>query len=49
MSSSNGKGYPRGLKGNEISEFARIASIADSYEAQISKRSYPRRYSSIMP
>ncbi|PKL41279.1 MAG: hypothetical protein CVV44_01195 [Spirochaetae bacterium HGW-Spirochaetae-1] len=39
----DGKGYPRGLKGNEISEFARIASIADSYEAQISKRSYRQR------
>ncbi len=36
----DGKGYPRGLKGNEIDEFARIASIADSYEAQISDRSY---------
>lgn len=36
----DGKGYPRGLKGKEIDEFARIASIADSYEAQISSRSY---------
>jgi len=36
----DGKGYPRGLKGNEIDEFARIAAIADSYEAQISTRSY---------
>lgn len=36
----DGKGYPRGLKGNEISEFARIIAIADSYEAQISDRSY---------
>lgn len=39
----DGKGYPRGLKGNEISEFARIAAIADSYEAQISKRSYRQK------
>ena len=39
----DGKGYPRGLKGSEISEFARIASIADSYEAQISKRSYRQK------
>lgn len=39
----DGKGYPRGLKGNEIDEFARIASIADSYEAQISNRSYKNR------
>lgn len=36
----DGKGYPRGLKGNEISEFAKIAAIVDSYEAQIQKRSY---------
>lgn len=36
----DGKGYPRGLKGNEISEFARIAMISDSYEALLEKRSY---------
>lgn len=36
----DGKGYPRGLKGKEIEEYARIASIADSYESQISNRSY---------
>ncbi|MCP4130298.1 MAG: HD-GYP domain-containing protein [bacterium] len=36
----DGKGYPRGLKGNAINEYARIAAIADSYEAQISNRSY---------
>jgi len=36
----DGKGYPRGLKGKDINEYARIASIADSYEAQTSKRSY---------
>ncbi|HOP64061.1 MAG TPA: HD domain-containing phosphohydrolase [Spirochaetota bacterium] len=36
----DGKGYPRGLKGKEIDEYARIAAIADSYEAQISNRSY---------
>lgn len=36
----DGKGYPKGLKGTEISEQARIASIADNYEALIEKRSY---------
>jgi HD-GYP domain-containing protein (c-di-GMP phosphodiesterase class II) len=36
----DGKGYPRGLKGKEIDEYARIASIADSFESQTSKRSY---------
>jgi HD-GYP domain-containing protein (c-di-GMP phosphodiesterase class II) len=39
----DGKGYPRGLRGNDIDEFARIAAIADSYEAQISNRSYRKR------
>jgi len=39
----NGKGYPRGLRGNEISEFGRIAAIADSYEAQVSLRSYRKK------
>ncbi len=39
----DGKGYPRGLRGNDIDEFARIAAIADSYEAQISNRSYRKK------
>ena len=39
----DGQGYPRGLKGNEISEFANIVSIADCYEAQISNRSYKKK------
>ncbi len=41
----DGNGYPRGLKGNQIDEYARIASIADSYEAQISNRSYREKQS----
>ncbi len=36
----DGSGYPRGLKGKDIDEYARIASIADSYEAQTAKRTY---------
>ncbi len=36
----DGKGYPRGLSGKSIEEYARIASIADGYESQISNRSY---------
>jgi HD-GYP domain-containing protein (c-di-GMP phosphodiesterase class II) len=40
----DGSGYPRGLKGNMIDEYARIASIADSYEAQIVNRSYRKKH-----
>jgi len=36
----NGKGYPRGLKSNDIPIRARIISIADAYDAMISKRTY---------
>jgi HD-GYP domain-containing protein (c-di-GMP phosphodiesterase class II) len=39
----DGNGYPRGLKGNMIDEYARIASIADCYEAQIVNRSYRKK------
>ncbi|WP_026666075.1 HD-GYP domain-containing protein [Butyrivibrio sp. FC2001] len=33
-------GYPRGLKGEEISIYARIVSVADVYDALTSARSY---------
>ena len=36
----DGKGYPDGLKGNQIPEYARIISVADSYDAMTSNRSY---------
>lgn len=36
----DGKGYPRGLKDNEIHEYARIAAIADIFDALISDRPY---------
>ena len=36
----DGKGYPQKLKGTDIPEFARIISVADSYDAMTSKRSY---------
>ncbi len=36
----DGKGYPEGLKGEEIPEMARIISVADAYDAMTSKRSY---------
>lgn len=35
-----GKGYPDGLGPNEISEFARIATIADIFDALTTRRSY---------
>ena len=36
----DGTGYPRGLKGEEISEIGRIIAIADVLEAYSSERSY---------
>ncbi|MBO4846157.1 MAG: HD domain-containing protein [Lachnospiraceae bacterium] len=36
----DGKGYPAGLKGDDIPEIARIIAVADSYDAMTSKRSY---------
>lgn len=41
----DGKGYPDGLKGEEIPEIARIISVADAYDAMTSNRSYR----SVMP
>jgi diguanylate cyclase len=38
----DGKGYPRGLKGDEISQEARIIAVADSYDAMTGERSYGR-------
>jgi HD-GYP domain-containing protein (c-di-GMP phosphodiesterase class II) len=34
----DGSGYPRGLEGDEISEFARIAAIIDTFDALTSNR-----------
>ena len=36
----DGKGYPEGLKGDDIPEIARIIAVADAYDAMTSKRSY---------
>ena len=38
----DGKGYPEGLKGDDIPEIARIISVADAYDAMSSNRSYRR-------
>ncbi|MDI6687273.1 MAG: HD domain-containing phosphohydrolase [Desulfobacterales bacterium] len=34
----NGQGYPRGIKGDEICEYAKITGIVDTYEAMIHSR-----------
>jgi len=39
----DGSGYPRGLKGGEIHEFARIVALADTYDALSSDRCYRKR------
>lgn len=36
----DGRGYPAGLKGEEIPYMARIAAIADTFDAMTSRRSY---------
>ena len=36
----DGKGYPEGLKGDDIPEIARIIAVADAYDAMTSSRSY---------
>jgi HD-GYP domain-containing protein (c-di-GMP phosphodiesterase class II) len=41
---ADGSGYPRGLKGGEISELASIAGLADTYVALTSDRPYRERY-----
>lgn len=38
----DGRGYPDGLKGEDIPEEARIIAVADAYDAMTSNRSYRR-------
>lgn len=40
----DGKGYPRGLSGEDIPMRARIISIADAYDAMISERPYRKPF-----
>lgn len=40
---SDGSGYPLGLKGNEINEYAQILGVADVYEAMIHDRPYRKK------
>lgn len=41
----DGNGYPKGLMGEEIPFVSRIITIADSYDAMVSKRSYKNELS----
>ena len=41
----NGKGYPQGLKGEEIHPFAKIVAIADVVDALTHKRCYKDSWS----
>jgi cyclic di-GMP phosphodiesterase len=41
----NGNGYPDGLKGEEVPLTCRIFSLADVYDALVSKRPYKKGYS----
>ncbi|WP_419997692.1 HD domain-containing phosphohydrolase [Streptomyces boninensis] len=38
----DGGGYPYGLKGEEIPEYARVVAVADAFDAMTSTRSYRR-------
>ncbi len=38
----DGRGYPTGLKGEEIPYFARIVTVVDAFEAMTAKRAYQR-------
>ena len=40
----DGKGYPQGLKGNNIPMGARVICVADTYQALISNRPYRKAY-----
>ena len=39
----DGKGYPRGLKGDEIPRVAQIIAVADTFDAMYSDRPYRNR------
>ena len=43
----DGKGYPKGLKGDEIPIAAQVVSPADVYDALTAKRVYKEPYSSV--
>jgi len=42
---TNGKGYPMQVKGDKITLFARIVSVADIYDALVTERPYKKPFS----
>lgn len=42
---SNGKGYPMGVGGAQITQFAKIISVADIYDALVTERPYKHGFS----
>lgn len=42
----DGSGYPKGLDGSELNQYAKILHVADVYDAMTSKRPYKEPYSS---
>jgi len=40
----NGQGYPRGLRGNQINEFAKIVGVADIFEAFSHPRTFRKTF-----
>ncbi|MBR2529823.1 MAG: HD domain-containing protein [Lachnospiraceae bacterium] len=44
----NGTGYPKGLKGDEIPEIARIIAVADAYVSMTTKKRYREAYPEFM-
>ena len=43
----DGSGYPAGLKGDVVSDYSKIVSIVDVYEAMTHKRAYRQRFLSL--
>jgi putative nucleotidyltransferase with HDIG domain len=41
----DGRGYPKGLSGNQICKFAKIVTVCDVYDAVINDRSYRKKFS----
>ncbi len=42
---NDGSGYPLGLKGEQIPDFAKIVAIVDVYDAMTSRRAYHKKFS----